>query len=135
MAVTKVDTAAQFDTEYPRVRDWLIEALRFSKNDICESDLLVRLHIRDYQLWTTENAACITSITEWAGKRVCCLFLVGGRKGRAKYDVLHVGQPIIEQYAREHGCIGLLGIGRAAWSRILRQHGFISTGDHYYKEI
>lgn len=135
MAVTKVDTAEQFDAEYPRVREWLLDAIRYSKNTIDEIDLIYGLFDRDYQLWTTENAACVTSLTEWEEKSVCCLFLIGGNKGKAMHEVLHVGQPIVEAYARKHGCDGILGIGRSFWRKILPAHGFIVKGDHYYKEI
>ncbi|MEW9616020.1 hypothetical protein AB3G45_19585 [Shinella sp. S4-D37] len=135
MAVTKVDTAEQFDTEYPRVRDWLLEALRYTRNSITEVDLLKSLYDRDYQLWTTENAACVTSITEWEGNSVCCLFLIGGNKGCAMREILHVGQPVIEAYARKHNCKGLFGIGRVFWGRVLPQHGFIVKGDQYFKEL
>lgn len=135
MAVTKVDTAEQFDAELPRVRNWLIEALRYSKNTITEAELLIGLIDRDYQLWTTANAACVTSLTEWQGKSVCCLFLVGGNKGKAMNEILFEGQPVVEAYAKSHNCKGLLGIGRAFWSRVLPAHGFIVADDCYFKEF
>ena len=133
MAVTKVDTAEQFDAEYPRVRNWLIEALKLSDNNISERDLLIGLVERDYQLWTTENAACVTSLTEWNGKPVCCLFLIGGNKGKAMREVLCDGQDAVEAYAVSHGCDGLLGIGRKFWAKVLRPYGFITEGDCFYK--
>lgn len=135
MEVIKVDTAEQFDAEYPRVRLWLLEALTYTRNGTNEIDLIHGLYDRDYQLWTTENAACVTSLTEWQGKSVCCLFLIGGNKGCAMHEILHVGQPVIETYARKHGCDGLFGIGRMFWGRVLPQHGFIVKGDQYYKEL
>lgn len=135
MAVTKVDTAEQFHAEYPRVRDWLIEALKYSKNLVSEIDLLKGLEDRDYQLWTTSNAACVTSLTEWEGQPVCCLFLIGGNKGKAMAEILLEGQPVVEAYARAHGCKGLLGIGRALWARVLPAQGFTINGDTYFKEF
>ena len=135
MAVTKVDTAEQFYAEYPRVRDWLISAMAYSDNEISEAKLLNGLVDREYQLWTTQNAACITSITEWEDKQVCCLFLIGGNRGKAMQEILYEGQPIVEAYAREHGCDGLLGIGRDLWKRVLPEHGFSVRGTIYFKEI
>lgn len=83
MAVQRIDSAEQFDIEYPRCREWLLEALTYSENNISERDLLNGLIERDYLLWTSDNAACVTSLTEWREEPVCVLFLVGGEKGKA----------------------------------------------------
>lgn len=135
MAIQRVDTAEQFHIEYPRCRNWLIEALNYSENEITERDLLIGLQERDYLLWTTDNAACVTSLTEWESKRVCVLFLIGGNKGKAMREILFGGQPIVEAWAKSMGCDGLLGIGRDLWKNVLPAHGFIIKGNTYYKDI
>lgn len=123
MAVRKIDTASEFHKEIDRCFPWLIEALEYSNNQIDATGILKGLVERDYQLWTTDHAACITSITEWSGKKVCCLFLVGGEKGKAMPEILaaHIE---LEAYARKHGCAGLLGMGRALWAKVLPTIGF-----------
>lgn len=140
MTVRKIDNAVDFDIEFPRTCDWLKEAHTYGENAVSFYDIIIGLAERDYQLWTTEHAACITSITEWEGKRVCVLFLIGGEKGRAMSEILIEGQQAVEVYAREHKCRGLLGIGRGLWARVLPAYGFqiIKTGvndNTYYKEL
>ena len=140
MAVRKIDTASEFDIEFPRTCEWLKEAHSYTTNSISFDDIIIGLNERDYQLWTTEHAACITSITEWSGKRVCVLFLIGGEKGRAMSEILNEGQQAVEAYAREHQCAGLLGIGRGLWKKVLPAFGFevIATGvndNTYYKDL
>lgn len=135
MAVQRIDTAEAFHIEYPRCREWLLEALSYSENDITESDLLIGLQDRDYLLWTSQNAACVTSLTEWREKPVCVLFLVGGARGKAMREILIEGQSIVEEYAREHSCVGLLGIGREQWAKVLKPFGFQTEGTIFYKGI
>lgn len=140
MAVRKIDTAVEFDIEFPRTCEWLKQALTYTTNGVSFDDIIVGLADRDYQLWTTEHAACVTSITEWDSKRVCVLFLIGGEKGKAMGEILIEGQQAVEAYAREHNCKGLLGIGRGLWKRVLPAFGFEinATGEGentYYKDI
>lgn len=140
MAVRKIDTAGEFHQEITRCLPWLIEALKFTRNKIAAEDILKGLVERDYQLWTTEHAACVTSITEWQGKAVCCLFLIGGEKGKAMPEIL-AACPQLEEYARHHQCAGLLGIGRALWAKVLPAIGFQivnndgDTENVYFKEV
>jgi hypothetical protein len=140
MAVSKIDSAGEFHKEIDRCFPWLIEALRYSNNTIAAEDILRGLVERDYQLWTTDNAACITSITEWESKPVCCLFLIGGVRGKAMPEIL-AAHPQLEEYARTHGCVGLLGIGRALWAKVLPALGFQvvqqskDSDNVYFKEV
>ncbi|WVT74019.1 hypothetical protein QM996_02575 [Sinorhizobium chiapasense] len=135
MAIQRIDTAEQFDIEYPRCREWLLEALKYSTNNISERDLLNGLIERDYLLWTSENAACVTSLTEWQEKPVCVLFLVGGSRGKAMREILVEGRPVVEDYARDHARVGLLGIGREQWAKVLKPFGFQTEGTIFYKGI
>lgn len=135
MAIQRIDSAEQFDIEYSRCREWLLKALEYSENKISEIDLISGLIERDYLLWTTDNAACVTSLTEWREKPVCVLFLIGGAKGRSLREILLEGQPVVEQYARDHACVGLLGIGREQWAKVLKPFGFQTEGTIFYKGI
>lgn len=135
MAITRIDTAVDFDAEYPRVREWLISAFKYSANKIDERQLLQGLDERDYLLWTANNAACVTSLTEWRGHPVCVFFVVGGAAGKAIKEIFEEGLPVVEQYAREHNCKYVLGIGRIQWVRIVERYGFTTEGNEYYKEV
>ncbi|WP_105405043.1 hypothetical protein [Neorhizobium sp. T7_12] len=138
MAVTKHDSFETFTREYHRYRSLLIEALKHSHGHTIEQ-IDAGLINRDYQFWTTDNACAVTSLTEWQGKSVCCFFLVAGNKSRALLEIFEVGLPSVEEYARSHGCEGVLGIGRAGWSRITTAFGFTThKGDDetiYFKGL
>lgn len=139
MAVTKVKITEGYD-EAIRVLPWLTEALKYSKNSINETDIIRGLIEYDYQLWLTDHAACITSLTEWDDRQVCCLFLISGEKGKALPEIL-AAHPVLEEYAREKGCVGLVGIGRSTWLKALEKIGFevvSRDGDSdnvYFKEV
>lgn len=140
MAVRKIDTAEEFNVEIVRVLPWLIAAHAYTQNEITFPEILNGLVERDYQLWVTDNAACVTSITKWNEKRVCCLFLIGGERGKAMPEIA-AGVGELEAYARKHNCAGLLGIGRALWKKIMPAFGFQivkQDGDFsnvYFKEL
>ncbi|KQO79437.1 hypothetical protein [Rhizobium sp. Leaf262] len=138
MEVKKVKITEGYD-EAIRVLPWLTEALQYSSDSITETDIIRGLIEYDYQLWLTDHAACITSFTEWEGKTVCCLFLISGEKGKALPEIL-AAHPILEEYAREKGCDGLLGIGRATWLKALSRIGFEQVSKRgsdnvYFKEV
>lgn len=138
MAVKKVNIADGFD-EAILVLPWLTEALQYSSDDVTETDLIKGLVEHDYQLWLTDNAACLSSLTKWEDKPVVCLFLISGEKGKALREVI-TAHPILEEYAREKRCEGLLGIGRSTWRKALGRIGFevVSTrgsDNVYFKEV
>ncbi|MGO1160839.1 hypothetical protein ACTOV4_02650 [Brucella sp. C7-11G] len=135
MAVKRIDKAVEFEAEYPRVRQWILDVLEYSNSPYSEKDILNGLIERDYLLWTAPNAFCITSLTEWRNSPVCVLFLVGGTKGKAMRDIFEEGLPLVEQHAREHKRKYVLGIGRTGWKSFLTKHGFSTEGNEYYKEI
>ncbi|GAA5657131.1 hypothetical protein Brsp06_03505 [Brucella sp. NBRC 13694] len=135
MAVKRIDTAVEFDEEYPRVREWILNALPYSEQPYTEDNILIGLLERDYLLWTAPDAVCITSLTEWRNSKVCVFFLVGGTKGKAMRDIFVDGLPLVEQYARERACKYVLGIGRIGWKSILTKNGFTTEGNEYYKEV
>ncbi|MBW6421607.1 hypothetical protein KX729_09160 [Rhizobium sp. XQZ8] len=136
----KIDTAVEFTSELNRCLPWLIEALHRAQEQIDFKDILKGLVEREYQLWTTENAAAITSIITWEGKQVCCLFMIGGVKGKSLKEIL-AARSILEPYAKSKGCSGLLGKGRAQWLQALTRIGFQEiqhvgdTDNIYFKGI
>ncbi|WP_368516652.1 hypothetical protein [Rhizobium sp.] len=135
MAVTKHDNLEIFLYEYPRYRAYLDEALKHSTTNVSRQDIERGIFDRRYQFWTTEKAACVTSLTEWREMPVCCLFLIGGERAASIAEILHEGQPAVEEYAKKHNCKGLLGIGRVGWSRVLPRFGFQTFEEENNNEI
>lgn len=135
MAIQRVDTAEQFHTEYPRCRDWLIEALSHT-TQFTEHDVLNRLSSREFILWTSQNAAAVTQIAS-EGETLCCmLVLVGGERGKALREILAEGQDAILEYARQWGCTRLTGTPRKEWSRLLLRDGFkVDNKNNFYKDF
>lgn len=134
MAVQRIDTAEQFDLEYPRVRDWLLKAIRRQLSGGDEVDLLEGLVERKYLLWTSENAAAVTQILNVDDVDVCHLYLVGGAKANALEEILN-GADEVEEWAKSKGCKGFYGIGRPGWENALTPHGFKVQSINLYKEF
>lgn len=135
MAIRRVDIVSEFHTEYARVKDWLLEALDRQIGETDEKRLLSGLGTGKYVLWTSENAACVTEKCTVDGVTVCLLYLVAGKHHSALDEVLGDGQSVVEQWAKENGCKGFYGVGRAEWKRVLAPHGFEAVSVNFYKEF
>ncbi|POO56248.1 hypothetical protein [Agrobacterium rosae] len=135
MAVQRIDTAEQFHTEYPRVREWLSKALKRQVSGGSEEDLLNGLVERKYLLWTSEHAVAVTQILNVDGADVCNLYLVGGKRANALDEILGDGMDEVEQWAKSKGCKGFYGIGRPGWENALAPHGFKVQSINLYREF
>ncbi|XUY28555.1 hypothetical protein RMR21_015675 [Agrobacterium sp. rho-8.1] len=135
MAVQRIDSAAQFDIEYPRVREWLNKALKRQVSGGNETDLLEGLVARKYVLWTSPNAAAVTEFVNMDGAEVCHFYLVGGTRANALDEILGEGISEVEQWAKSKGCKGFSGIGRPGWESALAPHGFKVQSINLYKKF
>lgn len=135
MAVTRIDTAEQFHTEYPRVREWLAKALKRQVSGGSETDLLQGLVERKYLMWTSENAVAVTELINADGADVCHLYLIGGKRANALDEILGDGMNEVEQWAKSKGCKGFSGIGRPGWESALAPHGFKVQSINLYKDF
>lgn len=134
-SVTKIDNLDDFAEEYPRVRDWIKEALTYNDEGFTERQLLDGIAERHYQVWTSANAVCVTSIVVHREKRTLVLFLVGGHKGKALRDIFVLGLPVVEKYARDFSCEAIMGIGRPQWGKYLSRYGFEIDENNFYKDF
>lgn len=135
MAVRKIDTAVEFDIEFPRVRGWLIEALKHTTT-FSEIDVLTGLARGDFDLWTSPNAACVAQITTDAEMNVCVLVLVAGAQGKALREIMIEGQSAIIEWARNNSCQRIIGTPRKEWSRLLIRDGFkVDNKNNFYKDF
>jgi len=69
----------------------------------------------------TPVAAFTTRIAAYPKSRGLCMDWIGGTRMR---EWLPLAQPLMEQYARDHGCTHLEGYGRKAWGRWLQRYGW-----------
>jgi hypothetical protein len=54
------------------------------------------------------------------GERVCDVWLAGGDLD----ELLHVGRPYVERWAKAAGCTQNHIIGRPGWARVLKPFGY-----------
>lgn len=119
-------TADHLDLYWPVVRDWIDRAVQDAANCWTADDVLRDLRAREMQLWvvwgTMEAPTCalVTEVYETAAGRTCAIPIVGGDLALECLDLLGV----IEQWAKNQGCVRLRGEGRKGWERALRGHGW-----------
>lgn len=109
---------------WPVVRDWIDEAVRYAANCWTVDDVLRDLKARKMQLWVvwTDKPVCalVTEVYDTAAGTTCAIPIVGGELALECLDLLSV----IEQWAKEQGCVRLRGEGRRGWERALKAHGW-----------
>jgi hypothetical protein len=98
----------------------LRKAIRFADGVMTEATVYEALLSRDMQLWTAWDddgleAAAVTQIVCYPGKKVAAIPLIGGRR---RNDWLCF-QPVFEAWARQNGCDALEGYARPGWLRVL----------------
>lgn len=128
--VRRIDDFEDFKVEYDRVRPWLRAALDRSC-DAEEVRMLDKIASREWTLWTSPNAGCCTSFLEWDGRRMLVFALAGGDLDEMMAD----GLPIVEAWAKENDCSGLLVFGRRGFERKIRSYGFRFQSVTLMKEI
>ena len=118
------------------VTDSIDKALKFSGNHYNLDDVLKQLYDGTAQLWIlwnekkkTKYQGCIVSkILERPNSKSLNLFIVTGQDRKLWQDKIN----ILEDYAKEQGCIHLETYARPGWSRILKKHNYKTT--HYLLE-
>ena len=98
----------------------LRKAIARSDGNLTEEGVLQACCYRDMQLWTAWDgldleAAAVTQIICYPGRKVASIPLIGGRK---RNDWLCF-QPQFEEWARANGCDALEGYARPGWLRVL----------------
>ncbi|MBB4230026.1 hypothetical protein [Rhizobium mongolense] len=130
MAIKRIESDEDFRVEYPRVREWLLEALKYSTNSD-ERGVLAGLIDGSYSLWTGTNSAAITQNMQWDNRPVCILYLVAGDLA----EILGEGHQVISTWAKANGCEGFVLFGRPGWQRVLAPHGFEFSSIVMFKEF
>lgn len=105
---------------WPVVAGDLRRAIKRADGGFTEETVYAALLSRDMQLWTAWQdgelqAAAVTQIVIYPGKKVAAIPLIGGRK---RNDWLSF-QPQFEEWAKANGCDSLEGYARPGWLRVL----------------
>ena len=80
----------------------------------------------------TPVAAFTTRIADYPKSRGLCMDWIGGAR---MAEWLPLAQPLMEQYAKAHGCTHLEGYGRKAWGRWLQKYGWEPEYTAYRMEL
>lgn len=108
------------ESEYARVRDWLVAAIDTSPDVISESTLLEKLRFNEWQLLTTENAACVLQLCEHEGEKIANVILLGGKRNGSLREIMgtHV---VLCDFLRERKFTKLVGTPRKEWHQFLKR--------------
>lgn len=126
----RIETEEDFVAEYPRVRQWLLDAALRSGNPD-ERHIIEAIGSGDWTLWTSPGAAATTDFIEWEGRKALVFVLAGGNLD----EILNVGAPAIEAWARENECKTTMLFGRRGWERKMKQTGYEYVATVLAKEI
>lgn len=105
-----------------RVRGWIASALEMGAGTHTLDDVIAGLEAGDYQLWTTDKAACVTEIIVFPRKKALNFWLMGGDLA----DAMERIEPVARAWGSDRGCSLFLGyaIERPGWDRALRKFGY-----------
>lgn len=70
--------------------------------------------------WPGRNAAMVTQFVDYPHGRAGVVWLCGGDMA----EVLNEMQPVMEAWAKAHGCCRVMIEGRRGWIPALRPHGY-----------
>lgn len=119
----------ELKASFERVWPWLEVALRDFGDTHTKEQIWEEIATERAQLWTTENAAILTSIEKWPkGVTELLWWLAGGDLE----EILSI-QPFIEQWAIGKGVDRFVITGRKGWERKLPDYRLASC--NYVKEV
>lgn len=131
-AFSVISVADWLDQHFDRVAPFLQAAL--------DAEPIVTHHLEDVreaiaddraQLWVTQNSAIVTEIKDYpSGVRIMHYWLSGGNLG----EIIAL-LPVIEDYGRLAGCVGIDVRGRRGWQPIVKHLGYRAVGTHYFKDL
>jgi len=116
-------------TDATRYSDMIKAALDYCPDpDVTFEGVMAMLRESRGLAWYSPNAVMIT---EPGPRNLLHMSICGGELD----ELLTILLPAVEKYARDNGCKGLTGFGRAGWPRILRKHGFESRAIYFEKDF
>lgn len=94
-------------------------------------DVRAGIEAGDFHLWAGQRCAVVTEIIDAPRLKTLNFWLLGGDLR----ELLHM-RPVIEHWAREHGCGRVIGGGvHGAWARVLKSAGYRPRWTIFSKDL
>lgn len=115
--IKRDDHAAQWSFAFPRLKA-AIKRLKGTHEPI---DVLTMLHTGHGMLWHGDKASAITEILLYPRKKVCDVFLAGGRGGLEELVEWTKPDGILEEWAfHRWNCDRISYTGRRGWGKMIQ---------------
>jgi hypothetical protein len=106
--------------ELNRCRQWIVDALEYSKGTHTFDDIATGVMTQRYQLWPGNESAVVTEVIVYPQFKNLHFFLAGGN-----LDELKQMRPHIETWGKSVGCTRVTLAGRKGWERtFLKDEGY-----------
>ena len=106
--------------ELGRCRQYIEDALEYSKGTHNFDDIAAGVLSNRYQFWPNKSSAVVTEIIVYPQAKALHFFLAGGN-----LDELKQMRPVIENWGRSVGCTRVTLAGRKGWERtFLKDEGY-----------
>jgi hypothetical protein len=114
--------------EWHKYRDPLLKAMEGCHGSHTEDDVLTRLAMGEYKLWTWENSALVTFFVVYPRFKAINMFLYGG-------DLVELAEKQIEveRWAAKQGVTRCVAGGREGWGKMFPDYSKHAV--MYYKDI
>lgn len=126
---------------YPYLIEYIHKAVEWALGRMDADDISATLFRKDVQTWvvfdtdTNEVHGFLTSeIRIYPQSKHFCVLNCGGRDGSLEACV-HTVFDLFDKYAIDNGCDGMEIIGRPAWSRFIKEHGYTKPYMQYFKSL
>lgn len=123
---------------WPRVEEWVREALGHGPGLYAPQDVLDRILGREMQLWVAcddeEPIGCVTtSVEQFPRRKALLIGVVAGRRGQVRAWIKGMDE-LLMAYAQHMGCDVQLAEGRLGWDRFVG-NGWRTVSTYYMREL
>ncbi len=118
---------------WPAIAEYVAKAVKFTSGKYEPEDVLDLVVQYKYPLWiafddTDIKGAVITRFIDYPRKKYLFLEFCGGQDGFSwKEPMLSV----LRSWAKDNGCDGIEGAGRAGWQKVFKMDGYVPTLRHF----
>ena len=118
---------------WPAIAEYVAKAVKFTSGKYEPEDVLDLVVQYKYPLWiafddTDIKGAVITRFIDYPRKKYLFLEFSGGQDGFSwKEPMLSV----LRSWAKDNGCDGIEGAGRAGWQKVFKMDGYVPTLRHF----
>lgn len=128
MIVATYVPAEYIESVWPKIEEYLNGAAKYTYGRFTIEDIKQGLYTKDQQLWIayddeTEEAygAVVTQILTYPRMKTLVMHFTGGIElPRWKNQMLG----LLQQFARDNGCVVIESYGRDGWEKVFKDDGF-----------